>query len=91
MVNVGPVRRFSTLMLRASQAFGAPAYLAKELGCAPHDVYRWIAGAEEPGAAERRKLELRVQRALARRAAAPTGSRRSGDHGARRTPKAATV
>jgi hypothetical protein len=75
------VHRFSILMLHASQAFGAPAYLAKALGCAPHDVYRWIAGAEDPGPAERRALEMRLQSALERRAAAPTIGRRWSDHG----------
>ena len=68
-------------MLHASQVFGAPAYLAKALGCAPHDVYRWIAGAEDPGPAERRELETRLQGALQRRATASTGGRRWSDHG----------
>lgn len=75
------MHRFSTLMLHASQVFGAPAYLAKALGCAPHDVYRWIAGAEDPGPAERRDLEMRLQGALQRRATASTGARRWSDHG----------
>ena len=75
------MHRFSTLMLHASQAFGAPAYLARALGCSPHDVYRWIAGAADPGPAERQSLEIKVQGALARRAAAPTGGRRWNDHG----------
>jgi hypothetical protein len=75
------VNRFAALMLQASQAFGAPAYLAKALGCAPQDVYRWIAGAEDPGPAERQQLELRVQGALARRAVLPEGGRRWSDHG----------
>jgi hypothetical protein len=75
------VHRFSALMLQASQAFGAPAYLAKALGCAPHDVYRWIAGAEDPGPDERRSLEMRIQGALQRRASLPTGGRRWNDHG----------
>ena len=75
------MHRFSTLMLHASQAFGAPAYLARALGCAPHDVYRWIAGAEDPGPAERQSLELKVQGALARRAVLHSGGRRWNDHG----------
>ena len=68
-------------MLQASQAFGAPAYLARALGCAPHDVYRWIAGAEDPGPDQRRSLEERLQGALARRGAIPAGGRRWSDHG----------
>ena len=68
-------------MLHASQAFGAPAYLAKAIGCAPHDVYRWIAGAEDPGPDERRDLELRLHGALERRASVPVGGRRWSDHG----------
>jgi hypothetical protein len=81
MVNVWPVHRFSLLMLHASQAFGAPAYLARALGCAPHDVYRWIAGAEDPGPEERRTLEMRLQGALRRRGALPAAARRWNDHG----------
>jgi hypothetical protein len=79
MVNLRPVHRFSLLMLQASQAFGAPAYLARALGCAPHDVYRWIAGAEDPGPEERRTLEVRVQGALERRGALSSGARRWND------------
>ena len=73
------MQSFSTLVFQASQAFGAPAYLASALGCAPHDVYRWIAGTADPGPEERRSLELRLQGALEQRAAAPAGSRRWND------------
>lgn len=75
------MHRFSTLMLNASQVFGAPAYLARALGCAPHDVYRWIAGADFPAPAECRELELRLEGALARRGRLATGGRRWNDHG----------
>ena len=75
------MHRFSTLMLNASQVFGAPAYLARALGCAPHDVYRWIAGADFPAPAECRELELRLEGALARRGRLSTGGRRWNDHG----------
>ena len=68
-------------MLHASQVFGAPAYLARALGCAPHDVYRWIAGAAHPGPAECRELEQRLEGALARRGRVPSGGRRWNDHG----------
>ena len=61
------MHRFSSLMLQASQALGAPAYLAQVLGCAPHDVYRWIAGAEYPTPAQRQQLERVLESALARR------------------------
>ena len=67
-------------MLQASQAFGAPAYLARELGCTPDEVYRWIAGAEFPDLAQRRRLESLLERALARRASLlPGGNRRWSD------------
>ena len=67
-------------MLQASQAFGAPAYLARALGCAPQEVYRWIAGLEFPDAVQRRQLELLLEGALARRAAVlPAGNRRWSD------------
>ena len=75
------MHRFSILMLHASQAFGAPAYLARAIGCAPHDVYRWIAGAEAPAPDECRSLEMRLQGALERRAALQSGGRRWNDHG----------
>lgn len=75
------MHRFSILMLQASQAFGAPAYLARALGCAPHEVYRWIAGAEYPDPAQRQQLESRLEGALARRASVPSGNRRWNDHG----------
>lgn len=70
---------FSTLMLRASETFGAPAYLAKALGCAPHDVYRWIAGSDCPGPAEREQIAMKVQGALAQRSSTRGGSRRWSD------------
>jgi hypothetical protein len=74
------VHRFSILMLQASQAFGAPAYLARVLECAPHDVYRWIAGAEYPAPEQRQQLESRLEGALARRASSvAAGSRRWND------------
>ena len=70
---------FSTLMLRASESFGAPAYLARALGCTPRDVYSWIAGVEQPGPAERQQLERRLQGALARKSAPPVRQRRWAD------------
>ena len=36
--------RFAGLVLKASQALGAPVFLATHLGVEPYDVYRWIAG-----------------------------------------------
>lgn len=67
-------------MLQASQALGAPAYLAQALGCTPHEVYRWIAGAESPDPVQRQQLESLLEGALARRASLlPGGSRRWSD------------
>jgi hypothetical protein len=55
---------FATLVLRASQVFGAPAQVARVLGCEPHDVYRWIAGLERPAPAEQDQLKMRLRAAL---------------------------
>jgi DNA-binding transcriptional regulator YdaS (Cro superfamily) len=63
-------------MLHASQVFGAPAYLARALGCAPHDVYRWIAGADFPSPAQCQQLESLLEDVLAQRASTPTKGRR---------------
>lgn len=68
--------KFASLMLRASQAFGAPAYLAKAIGYAPRDIYRWIAGVDQPGPAEREHLELLLRGVLAQKPATATGRRR---------------
>ena len=63
-------------MLRASQAFGAPAYLAQALGQSPRDVYRWIAGIEQPAPGERQRFEALLQAALVKKAALPAVRRR---------------
>ena len=55
---------FATLVLRASQVFGAPARLARVLGHEPHHVYRWIAGVERPALAEQQQLKMRLRAAL---------------------------
>jgi hypothetical protein len=39
---------FANLMLRASKALGAPSHLARRLGLQPSEVYRWIAGVDQP-------------------------------------------
>ncbi|HUQ75446.1 MAG TPA: hypothetical protein VM183_12025 [Burkholderiales bacterium] len=67
---------FSSLMLRASQTFGAPAYLARALGQSPRDVYRWIAGVEQPAPGERERFEALLRAALAKKAALPATRRR---------------
>jgi hypothetical protein len=66
-------------MLRASETFGSPAYLAKALNCAPHDVYRWIAGTDCPSPGEREQLVTLVRGALEQRSSAPRGARRWND------------
>jgi hypothetical protein len=52
--------RFAGLVLRASQALGAPLYLATHLGVQPYDVYRWIAGMALPEAIHRQNFEQRL-------------------------------
>jgi hypothetical protein len=66
-------------MLQASQVFGAPAYLARALGCAPHDVYQWIAGAEFPTPAQCQHLETLLEDVLAQRGARQSQYRRWSD------------
>jgi hypothetical protein len=76
---------FATLMLRASEAFGAPAYLARVLGQQPSDVYRWIAGVDAPAKAQCEQLTALLRQALAERSApAAPAHRRWGDRTARR-------
>jgi hypothetical protein len=76
---------FSNLLLRASETLGAPAYLAQALGCAPVEVYRWIAGIDQPGLAERQALAMRLRGALAQRAAMQPGRRRWRDRDSERS------
>ena len=74
--------QFASLMLRASQAFGAPAQLARFLGCDPDVVYRWIAGLDIPDLHERVEFALRIERAVAElgKSALAHGRRRWVDH-----------
>ena len=73
---------FATLMLRASEAFGAPAYLARVLGQQPSDIYRWIAGVEAPAKAQCEQLAALLRQALADRSARPAPAhRRWSDRG----------
>jgi hypothetical protein len=67
---------FSSFVLRASQTLGAPAYVARALGRAPRDVYRWIAGVEQPTPGERERVEALLRVALAKKAALPATRRR---------------
>lgn len=84
MLNLAPMPEFATLMLRASEAFGAPAYLAKVLGQQPSDVYRWIAGVDAPAKAQRDQLSAVLRRALADRSApSAPAHRRWGDRSRR--------
>jgi hypothetical protein len=55
---------FANLALRASQASGAPVHLARHLGIDPYHVYRWIAGVEELGVADREHFEIRLRAVL---------------------------
>jgi hypothetical protein len=52
--------RFAGLVLKASQALGAPLYLATHLGVEPYDVYRWIAGIELPEPIHQKNFEQRL-------------------------------
>lgn len=70
---------FSQLLLRASQVFGAPAYVASIVKRPPYDVYRWIAGVEQPQEHDRRQLETLLRVALHRNAALPSRRRRWSD------------
>ena len=55
---------FAGLVLRASQAMGAPLHLANHLGVDPADVYRWIAGIELPKAIYQEHFQQRLLRVL---------------------------
>jgi hypothetical protein len=52
--------RFAGLVLKASQALGAPLHLAARLGVEPYDVYRWIAGMQLPEPTRRQNFEQRL-------------------------------
>jgi hypothetical protein len=52
--------RFVGLVLKASQALGAPLYLATHLGVEPYDIYRWIAGMDLPEPIHRENFEQRL-------------------------------
>ena len=56
--------RFAGLVLKTSQALGAPLHLAAHLGVEPYDVYRWIAGMQLPEPTRRQNLEQRLVRIL---------------------------
>jgi hypothetical protein len=75
----GRMNDFSQLLLRASQVFGAPAYVASIVKRPPYDVYRWIAGLEQPHEQDRRQLEDLLRVALHRSAALPRRRRRWSD------------
>jgi len=74
------VPKFSTLILHASRTFGAPAHVARVLGREPYDIYRWIAGVEQPAPAEQASLTARLQAALARPIYDAPARRRWSDH-----------
>ena len=82
--NLAPMPEFATLMLRASEAFGAPAQLARVLGQDSHDVYRWIAGVEAPAKAKCEQLAELLRTALAERGVRPAPQRRWSDRRKRR-------
>ena len=75
--------RFAGLVLKASQALGAPVFLATHLGVEPYDVYRWIAGIGLPEPVYRQSFEQRLLSILegkaGRRAQGPVPERRWGD------------
>ena len=75
---------FSTLLLRASETFGAPAYLARILGEEPHEIYRWIAGVDTPAKAQCERLAARLRAALQEKASSPAQQRRWGDRASAR-------
>lgn len=52
--------RFAGLVLKTSQALGAPLYVAAHLGVEPYDIYRWIAGTQLPEPTRRQTLEQRL-------------------------------
>jgi hypothetical protein len=52
--------RFAGLVLKASQAMGAPLHLAAQLGVEPYAVYRWIAGMDLPEPLHRESFEQRL-------------------------------
>lgn len=54
------MHNFAGLVLRASEAMGAPLYLAQHLGVQPYDVYRWIAGMELPKAVHEKDFARRL-------------------------------
>ena len=71
---------FSRLVLRASQIFGAPAYVASIVKRPPYEVYRWIAGMAHPLPGERQELEALLRSALHRSSyGGPMRRRRWGD------------
>jgi hypothetical protein len=74
---------FSTLLLHASETFGAPAYLARILGQEPQEIYRWIAGIDTPAKAQCERLAARLRAALQERATSPALQRRWGDRATR--------
>ena len=75
---------FPRLLLNASIAMGTPLAVARLLGVAPLDVYRWMAGLEHPSTAHVDASRARLQQALAaRRIAAPHPGRRATDRAAK--------
>jgi hypothetical protein len=75
---------FPRLLLSASIAMGTPLAVARLLGVAPLDVYRWMAGLERPSMAHVDASRARLRQALgARRLAAPHPQRRASDRPAK--------
>jgi hypothetical protein len=61
------MKNFAGLVLRASQAMGAPLYVANHLGVQPSDVYRWISGIEQPQPLCQERFEQRLLTVLGER------------------------
>jgi len=75
---------FPRLLLSASITMGTPLAVARLLDVAPLDVYRWMAGLEQPSTADVDASRARLRHALAaRRIPAPHPRRRAGDQPAK--------
>ena len=70
---------FVTVAFRASRALGGPSRLARRLGVEPDELYRWMAGLDQPTGSARRELMERIIYALATRREERPALRRHGD------------
>jgi hypothetical protein len=71
---------FPRLLLNASIAMGTPLAVANALGVNPLEVYRWMAGLEDPPTAHVDASRARLTQALAaRRIVTPHPRRRAAD------------